>query len=439
MAAEPQKPRLVVLTDIGGDPDDTQSLVRLLVHANEFEIKALIASASGTPGELKRDLVQPDLIRSVVRAYGQVEQNLRQHADGFPRADDLLARIYSGNPRRGPKPLGEEHDTEGSRKIIELVDRKDDRPLNITVWGGSTDLAQALWRVRQDRSPEELKRFIAKLRVYSIGYQDDTGGWIAEEFPDLFYIVSMAPPGRDKREGAYRGMYLGGDENLTSLAWLDEHVRRNHGPLGALYPAQTWTAPNPHSALKEGDTPSLLYFLPVGLGDPEHPEWGSWGGRFARVAGNRFGDSADTVDGKTEARASVWRWRAAVQNEFQARMDWCVAPKDKANHPPAILGPSEQAASPTKVVARPGKSIQLMAGEIRDPDGDTITCRWFVYPEAGAYAGRVSLSSEQGETTTVNVPADLSDRTIHILLAATDSGAPPLTRYRRFILSAQNK
>ena len=37
------------------------------------------------------------------------------------------------------------------------------------------------------------------------------------------------------------------------------------GPLGALYPTSTWTAPNPHGTLKEGDTPSWLYFLPVGL------------------------------------------------------------------------------------------------------------------------------------------------------------------------------
>ena len=39
-----QRPRLVVLTDIGGDPDDTQSMIRLMTYANEFEIEGLIAS-----------------------------------------------------------------------------------------------------------------------------------------------------------------------------------------------------------------------------------------------------------------------------------------------------------------------------------------------------------------------------------------------------------
>ena len=42
-------------------------------------------------------------------------------------------------------------------------------------------------------------------------------------------------------------MYLGGDESLTSRDWVDEHVR-SKGPLGALYPVITWTAPNPMPA-----------------------------------------------------------------------------------------------------------------------------------------------------------------------------------------------
>lgn len=62
------RPRLAILTDIGGDPDDQQSMVRLMVYSQEFEIEALIASASGTPGELDRSMVRPDLIREIVKA-----------------------------------------------------------------------------------------------------------------------------------------------------------------------------------------------------------------------------------------------------------------------------------------------------------------------------------------------------------------------------------
>jgi len=45
-ADEVTKPRLIVLTDIGGDPDGQQSMVRLLLYANEFDIEGLIARAT---------------------------------------------------------------------------------------------------------------------------------------------------------------------------------------------------------------------------------------------------------------------------------------------------------------------------------------------------------------------------------------------------------
>src|SRR5438270_9341904 len=83
------RPRLCVLTDIGGDPDDQQSMVRLMVYANEFEIEGLIATAAGTPGELKEARTRPELIREIVAAYGQVRENLARHAAGWPTAGEL--------------------------------------------------------------------------------------------------------------------------------------------------------------------------------------------------------------------------------------------------------------------------------------------------------------------------------------------------------------
>src|SRR5687767_9620501 len=113
LAAE--RPRLCVLTDIGGDPDDQQSMVRLMMYANEFEIEGLIASAAGTPGELKQAVTKPELIREIVAAYRQVRTNLFRHAGGWPTAEELAARIKSGNPQRGREHIGEGQDTEGSR------------------------------------------------------------------------------------------------------------------------------------------------------------------------------------------------------------------------------------------------------------------------------------------------------------------------------------
>lgn len=97
VAAADDKPRLLVLTDIGGDPDDQQSLVRLMLYANEFEIEGLIASASGTPGELKESVTKPELIREIVEAYGQVRDHLALHADGYPPVRELLDRIKTGS------------------------------------------------------------------------------------------------------------------------------------------------------------------------------------------------------------------------------------------------------------------------------------------------------------------------------------------------------
>ena len=40
-----EKTRVIVLTDIGGrEPDDEQSLIRLLAYSNHFDIEALIAN-----------------------------------------------------------------------------------------------------------------------------------------------------------------------------------------------------------------------------------------------------------------------------------------------------------------------------------------------------------------------------------------------------------
>ena len=193
--ADEAKPRLLVLTDIGGDPDDQQSMVRLMVYSNEFEIEGLIASASGTPGELNQAVTKPQLIHEIVNAYGQIRDNLALHADGYPTADWLRARIKSGNPQRGLDAIGEGHDTEGSRWIISVVDRPGPRPLNITIWGGQTDLAQALWRVRTDRGSDGLKEFIQRIRIYDIGDQDHIVDWIWREFPGSVLRVG---PGRER-------------------------------------------------------------------------------------------------------------------------------------------------------------------------------------------------------------------------------------------------
>ena len=211
------KPRLVILTDIGGDPDDQQSLIRLMTYANQFDIEALIASAAGTPGELNDRVTRPDIIRAIVAAYGHVRDNLAVHAEGYPTAEHLLARIQAGNPQRGPSAIGQGRDTQASAWIISVVDKPDPRPVNIAIWGGQTDLAQAaVVGAARIEAAGGLNEFLRRIRVYDIGDQDGIVEWIWSEFPGMFYVLGQAPPGRDMRDAVYRGMYLGGDQSLTS-------------------------------------------------------------------------------------------------------------------------------------------------------------------------------------------------------------------------------
>jgi hypothetical protein len=153
-----------VLTDIGNEPDDSESMVRFLLYANELDVEGLLATTS----TWQRTVVHPELIEERVRAYGRVLPNLKAHAPGYPEMQSLLSVIRAGRPEYGMSGVGAGKDTDASRLIVAAVDRSDPRPIWLTLWGGSVDLAQALWSVRSTRSAQEVERFVAQLRVYSI-------------------------------------------------------------------------------------------------------------------------------------------------------------------------------------------------------------------------------------------------------------------------------
>lgn len=136
----------------------------------------------------------------------------------------------------------------------------------------------------------------------------------------MFYILASKPEGRDRRDGVYRGMYLTGDVATTSLQWVDENLRST-GPLGALYPVRTWTDPNPHGCLKEGDTPSWFFFLSRGGNDPNDPTKPGWGGQFERQSDGWYRDLPFREG--FDPRTTVSRWRPDFQRDFAERMAWC--------------------------------------------------------------------------------------------------------------------
>jgi len=435
--SQPGRPRLVVLTDISSltageaEPDDGQSLIRLMLYTNEFDIEGLVASSN--LGHRQR--VRPELIRRVVDAYGKVRPNLLLHDDRYPPGEGLRGGIKAGQPVAGPKvpvaeSVGEGKDTEASDWIIRVVDRPDPRPVWVVIWGGSADLAQALWKVRSTRSPEELHRFVSRLRVHAIGDQDSTGPWMKAEFPGLSTITQRR---------AYRGMYRGGDTALASSAWVKANIH-GHGPLGDLYPdyrgGDIWSGSlGGVRGIKEGDSPTFLSLVPNGLGDVEYPRLGSWGGRFEGEVG-RLTDMPDTDldnSGDPDPRmSSVYRWRPAFQADFAARLDWCVKPRGEANHPPIVRIAGERERE-----AKAGDGVVLDAGGTTDPDGDGLDFSWGVYPVDADLAGKIVIERKSSPQARVVVPPGLAGETIPILLTVIDRGRPRLARYGRVLIRVE--
>lgn len=321
--AAAERPRLAILTDIGGDPDDEQSMIRLMAYANEFDIEILMATAVRKKHAKAGPAVRPQFIQRIVSAYGEVLPNLSRHAEGWPTVDQLQSTIVSGNPRYGRAYVGEGHDSEGSGTLIARIDAGTaERPLNVAVWGGQTDLAQALWRVKHDRDPADYAAFVRKFRAFDVNDQDVIADWMSAEFPGLHYILAKKRTiGGKPQDGTYRGMYVTGDYSTTSAEWVEKNIRAT-GPLGALYPMKTSTLPNPHGCFKEGDTLSMFFFLPLGGNDPDDPTKPGWGGQYRRMPDGWYGD-LDSADG-LDPRVTVSQWRPAFQADFARRMAWCL-------------------------------------------------------------------------------------------------------------------
>jgi hypothetical protein len=449
-----QKNRVIILTDIEADPDDTQSMVRLLLYANEIDIKGLIATTS----VWQKTKVAPESIKKVIQAYSKVQPNLNKHEADFPDAEALLIKVKQGLAKYGMQGVGDGNDSEGSDWIIKILEENDKRPLWISVWGGVNTLAQSLYKISKTKTETDAKKLIAKLRIYTISDQDDSGIWIRNNFPELFYIVS---PGDDYGSSTWVAInsYVDGINNgEISNTWIMQNIQQDHGPLGAAYPDVAYGM--------EGDTPSWLSLIPNGLNEPEHPEWGGWGGRYemykpdysslkkggsgvpsepetraiwtnaidsySPYVSNEYGRAVrmDTVT-FTDNKVTLWRWRDDFQNDFSSRMDWCTKSYQEANHPPVpALG------HPEEITVKSGEGFGLDAAATTDPDGDNLSYLWFNYPEAGSYKKFIKIdSAENARGVWVIAPEVEKKETTHFILKVTDKGNPQLSRYKRVIVN----
>ncbi|CAA9961070.1 DUF1593 domain containing protein [Pyrenophora teres f. maculata] len=466
-----QKPRVFILSDISNEPDDAESLCRYLLYANEFETEGLVACTS----TWMRNKVYPQDMEKIIDAYAGAVDNLNKHAHPewqYPTAEYLRGLIRKGAETYGMSAVGTDIPlSEGGQLLYDCIIKPSTQPLWVLCWGGTNTLAQALLKLDDDFDPEDSKRLLSRLRVYAISDQDDTGAWIRNSFPDILYIASVHGwnhYGMAAWTGISGDKYYGFDQggpDFTKMekSWIKENIQI--GPLGSAYPDYLY--------IPEGDTPSFLYLVQNGLGVPDCPNYGSWGGRYVRtdistegLNSSHYSDAVDRVrvGDKTYVsnHATIWRWRDAFQNDFAARIKWTMEPEfAKANHHPVINISGFKGLAPAQVTAEAGTTVTLDASGTYDPDGGKLTFKWWHYREPTATTWLVHEEvmelairrlDDEGRKVRITLPPPgksavdvvtkepvAQGQLLHLILEVTDDGTPSLTSYRRVLIQVTNK
>lgn len=453
------KPNIFVLTDISNEPDDAQSLVRLLLYSNELSIKGIVATTSYWLNYTVHD----EDIYPILNAYEKVHPNLLKHSIGYPSPDYLRSIVSIGHPVYGLDAFNYNEISEGAKNLIAAVDNTNlNERMFVLVWGGAAVLAEALKHI-SSRPEQAIEQFVLKLGVYSISDQDDAGPWIRNKFPSLLYISSVHgfnQYGLSTWVGIsgekYNPFDFGGpDTSLVTKEWLNENIR-SVGPLGAVYPEPMF--------IMEGDTPATLFVLPNGLNVPENPNFGSWGGRYSLFdqsgRSNHYADATDYVvgqDNRTHVsnKATIWRWREAYQNDFAARMQWTIVDFESAVHAPIIVVNKTNSVKPFSVEASVESKIFLDASESYDLNNRPLSFKWFHYRDVTLTQGNIeevpeieiNKLNEDGSVISFTTPSfsqaclnifgrpNISGcKSYHIILEVTNNGTPALRSYRRFII-----
>ncbi|KAJ5746319.1 hypothetical protein N7520_011501 [Penicillium odoratum] len=382
---------------------------------------------------------------AVIDAYGNVTHNLNQHVPfdaPYPSGEHMRSLVKSGPARRG-------------QASIQPLQDQTDQPLWVLARGGTNVLAQALYKIHTYFSTAEAAFIRSKIRVYAISDQDDT---------DKFYIAST--PGWNQYGLAawsgISGTYDKGGPDLSKITskWIRENIQI--GSYGrTVYPDYEY--------IMEGDTPTFLYLIQNGLGVREHPEYGSWGGRYMKVTPStvsnltHYADAADRVIGLDNESyisnyATIWRWRDAFQIDFAARMQWSLpANISRTNHQLVISIEGSVSLAPLNVSVEFRSKISLNAGATEDPGGDSLAFRWFQYKEPGADNWNVAGEVPELNITVLHegrmVQVQILDEKLscdgmslnpsgcwllHLILEVTDNGYHPLTSYKRVLMQTTN-
>ena len=418
------KPRVIATTD--GEIDDRSSMVRFLMYASDYDIEGIVQvnSRYQKSGHSKDKWIEKEL-----DLYEQVLPNLRVHNRDFPDASYLRSVMRVGNENIDDlfvtPPNMKTKATAGEKLIIDRLLADDPRPLHVLSWGGANTTASALWRLKTDYSAAEYQKAVDKIRIYCIWYQDDGGSWIDENIKGAYiYEAYKWDNVWDYQSVGDKSKSPADVQKYMTEAWLNEHVKKNHGPLGAY---------TPQKYISEGDTPSFLHLINNGLNAHTDYTLGGWGGRAVVLDPNKepqhLGDKNISDDG--DANKMFWRWVIDVQNDFQARMDWSIASRfSDANHPPVakVVGGNVR-------TVNAGSVVSLDATGTSDPDNNSLSYLWWQYHDADSASAKVSISNATSATNASFTVPNEPGKQVHIILEAKDNGTPNLKGYQRIIFN----
>lgn len=459
-SAERVKPRVIATTD--GEIDDLSTMVRFLLYSCDFDVAAIIQNNSrfqkdGHSRDKAGDLVEGEegpWFPLMMDAYKTLVPQLRKHNPDYPTAEYLTSVMRIGNENRNDlyadPPDMETKNTEGEKFIIDILLDDDPRPVHIGCWGGANTPASALWRLKYsgEYTKEQFEKAAAKARLYCIWYQDGGGQWIEDHVKEaqIFEAWGWWHTWDYGSGGGSRDTYNPPKVvKVMTSEWFRTNQKENHGALASL---------TPQKFISEGDTPSWLNLINNGLEAHVDYTLGGWGGRAiypypdtkpnyltddpgAEKPGDRPSPKAITDDG--DPKKMNWRWTIAAQNDFAARLDWCIMDYAGANHAPvAQFNGTTVADGPlVKIDAAPGETVSLDATGSIDPDKDTLTYSWWVYKEVGTYDKAVDIKDSAKQRASIKIPFDAPGKTIHVILEVTDNGEPSLIGYRRAIITVK--
>lgn len=485
-----EKQRTVITTD--GEVDDMNSVLRALLYANDMDIDGIVLTSSTYHYAGNGKDVKPfrwtgtDWIWKFLDDYAGVYDNLKAHDAAYPEPEYLKSVTKIGNITN----VGEMDEvTEGSEFLKELFLDDDPRTLYVQTWGGTNTTARALKSIQEEYQDSEeweaiQKKINDKLVLYIILDQDDSyADYIAKEWPDLQIL--------NDRSNFWHFAYawqLHDDALNTTLHgdWMYENLVKDKGPFMANYALMNdgrtiegeddaeqrgwddYIKANPnydkYDFISEGDSPSFLYLIDTGLRSLEDPGWGGWGGRFGRTDSSTWKNTVldfDPHTGKYEASYTLTRWFDDMNNDFANRVLWTLTDDDTAvSHTPSL-----EVKEGIDLTAAPGEKVSLSAVG-SDPDGDSLSYKWWRYHEADTYQSAESKkASEIGDGLLLDlerepekdeiidgielegadqaemsftVPEDArSGDTIHMIVEVRDDSQYNLVRYQRVVITVK--